>query len=123
MDHTARTRHLPSSQAPLRQAFIVTLLAISSLQTVFMGPQPTTAQTSTCHQTGARCVPLSGPGTAPPTCYGESLGFSYTSMLWVNDSRSLADVTSRLKLWEGLSSVPECWAVVQPFLCSVYMPK
>ena len=28
-----------------------------------------------------------------------------------------------LKLWEGLSSVSECWAVVQQFLCSVYMPK
>ena len=117
-----QTRHPLSLQAVLHQASILTLLAISS-QTVFTGSRVAAAQTSSCHLSGATCIPLSGPGTAPPTCYGASLKFSHTSLLWANDSISLADVTSRLKVWEGLSSVPECWAVVQPFLCSVYMPK
>ncbi|KAL8590973.1 hypothetical protein ACOMHN_019520 [Nucella lapillus] len=81
------------------------------------------AQPASCHQPGVTCIPLSGPGTAPPTCYGASLRFSYTALVWANDSGSLVDVTARLRLWEGLSSVPECWAVVQPFLCSVYLPK
>jgi hypothetical protein len=25
--------------------------------------------------------------------------------------------------WEGLRSSPRCWAVIQPLLCSYYMPK
>lgn len=28
-----------------------------------------------------------------------------------------------MKRWEGLRSVPRCWAVIQPLLCSLYMPK
>lgn len=29
----------------------------------------------------------------------------------------------RLHLLQGLRHIPKCWAVVQPFLCSVFMPK
>lgn len=29
----------------------------------------------------------------------------------------------KLRLWQGLRHIPKCWAVIQPFLCAVYMPK
>ena len=25
--------------------------------------------------------------------------------------------------WQNLKSVPKCWAVIQPFLCALYMPR
>ncbi|XP_013084066.2 smoothened homolog [Biomphalaria glabrata] len=56
-------------------------------------------------------------------CMGTSLPFSSTSISLVNDSLTLEDVYKKLKLWSGLRNVPQCWAVVQPFLCSVYLPK
>ena len=28
-----------------------------------------------------------------------------------------------MHLFQGLRHIPKCWAVVQPFLCSLYMPK
>lgn len=29
----------------------------------------------------------------------------------------------KLLLWQSLRSVPKCWAVIQPFLCALYMPR
>ncbi|XP_070177732.1 protein smoothened-like [Littorina saxatilis] len=120
---------IPASQRLTVRRFSLSTLSTVLLQSLFINLQlqftPVSTQT-TCHQNGVTCLPLSGPGTAPPTCYGASLKFSHTAVLWVNDSSdsgSLSEVTSRLRLWEGLSSVPECWAVVQPFLCSVYIPR
>ncbi|KAH9492607.1 hypothetical protein Btru_024044 [Bulinus truncatus] len=56
-------------------------------------------------------------------CLGTALPFAQTSLSLVNDSQTLEDAYKKLKLWSGLRNVPQCWAVVQPFLCSVYLPK
>jgi hypothetical protein len=40
-----------------------------------------------------------------------------------NDSLRQSDVRDRLVQWSGLRFVPKCWEVVQPLLCSVYLPK
>lgn len=57
------------------------------------------------------------------TCLGATLPFTQTSLEFVTDSATITEVNEKLKLWEGLKYVPECWAVVQPLLCSVYLPK
>lgn len=62
-----------------------------------------------------------------PTCLGASLssvsGFTHTSTVFANDSLTVDEVTEKLKLWSGLKAAPKCWEVIQPFLCSVYMPR
>lgn len=40
-----------------------------------------------------------------------------------NDSHSQKEVHEKLAQWRGLQYVPKCWEVVQPLLCSVYLPK
>ncbi|GFW58054.1 smoothened homolog [Trichonephila clavipes] len=57
------------------------------------------------------------------TCFGTELPYSSTSLDLAEDSESLLEVQDNLALWQGLRSIPRCWAVVQTFLCSVYMPK
>lgn len=64
------------------------------------------------------CVPVT-----TTTCLGSSLTFTHTSKIFANDSATMAEVQEKLALWYGLQAAPECWAVVQPYLCSVYMPK
>ncbi|GFQ74707.1 smoothened homolog [Trichonephila clavata] len=57
------------------------------------------------------------------TCFGTELPYSSTSLDLAEDSESLLEVQDNLALWQGLRSIPRCWAVVQTFLCAVYMPK
>ena len=57
------------------------------------------------------------------TCFGVNLPFTHTLLEFATDSSTLDEVNEKLKLWEGLKYVPECWALIQPFLCSVYLPK
>ena len=57
------------------------------------------------------------------TCLGAKITFSHTSLLFANDSAALEGTENNLAQWRLLQRVPECWAVIQPFLCSVYLPK
>ena len=57
------------------------------------------------------------------TCLDVQLPFTHTSLVMAQDSNSQEDVQEKLDLWEGLRSVPRCWEVIQPLLCSVYMPR
>lgn len=43
--------------------------------------------------------------------------------LWVRVLRGLHCNVSTLSLPPGLRNAPRCWAVIQPLLCAVYMPK
>ncbi|KAG1695552.1 Ubiquitin carboxyl-terminal hydrolase 20 [Nymphon striatum] len=56
-------------------------------------------------------------------CLGTKLPYKYTSLILANDSSTQQEVQDKLRLWKGLQNVPKCWAVVQPLLCAVYMPK
>ena len=58
-----------------------------------------------------------------PLCLNTRLSFTHTSVDLAGDSATLDEVYRKLELWSGLQNVPQCWAVVQPFLCSVYLPK
>ena len=57
------------------------------------------------------------------SCLGAKITFPDTSFLFANDSSTLADTERNLAQWGLLQRVPECWSVIQPFLCSVYLPK
>ncbi|RUS88904.1 hypothetical protein EGW08_003343, partial [Elysia chlorotica] len=71
--------------------------------------------------TGA-CIPVNDSGLER-MCLGAKIPFTHTSLALAHDSNSLKEVQDRLHLWTGLQNVPQCWAIVQPFLCSVYLPK
>ena len=72
-----------------------------------------------CEQVvSAGCEPLEN-----PICLGATLPYQYTSLVLADDVSSQSDVATRLRLWSGLSAVPRCWDVVQPYLCAVYLPR
>ncbi|XP_014469047.1 PREDICTED: protein smoothened-like isoform X5 [Dinoponera quadriceps] len=41
----------------------------------------------------------------------------------IDEYSSACNFQERLHLLQALRHVPKCWAVVQPFLCSIFMPK
>ncbi|CAG7784874.1 unnamed protein product, partial [Allacma fusca] len=60
----------------------------------------------------------------PNTCFGVMLPYTETSNELVNANFTLKQIRSEMTRWEeGLKSLPRCWAVVQPLLCSFFMPK
>ncbi|XP_072820615.1 protein smoothened isoform X2 [Vicugna pacos] len=56
-------------------------------------------------------------------CLGSALPYGATSTLLAGDSDSQEEAHGKLVLWSGLRNAPRCWAVIQPLLCAVYMPK
>lgn len=56
------------------------------------------------------------------TCFGAKVAWPFTSIQLSNEA-SQANSTQMLYQLEASRFVPGCWAVVQPFLCAVYMPK
>ena len=69
-----------------------------------------------CYHNTTSCEPVN-----TTFCLTSKITFSHTSTLFTNLSQSEAE--NHLSIWSQLKRVPECWAVVQPFLCSVYLPK
>ncbi|XKL60090.1 hypothetical protein PGB90_001106 [Kerria lacca] len=57
------------------------------------------------------------------TCFGVKLPYSSTSLNLIPGVSTQDDVQEKLQRWKGLMYIPRCWAVIQPFLCSLYMPK
>lgn len=55
-------------------------------------------------------------------CMGVKLPYSSTTLDLI-DLPSQEHVQEKLLLYQGLKNVPKCWTVIQPFLCSLYMPK
>ncbi|XP_022199353.2 protein smoothened [Nilaparvata lugens] len=66
----------------------------------------------------AKCVPLNY-----SHCMGTRLPYSKTSLDLVNGLRSQEQAQEQLNLLQGLINLPKCWVVIQPFLCSLFMPK
>lgn len=56
------------------------------------------------------------------TCLGSNLPYSSTSLI-LADSDSQRETIEKLNAFQALRHIPKCWAVIQPFLCSLYMPK
>ncbi|CAG9773620.1 unnamed protein product [Ceutorhynchus assimilis] len=66
----------------------------------------------------AKCQPLQN-----NHCMGSKLPYLWTT-LDLTDLNSQAKVQEKLQLYEQyLRYIPKCWAVIQPFLCAMYMPK
>lgn len=66
----------------------------------------------------ARCEPLN----ITNTCLGAKLPYDKTSVnLTFYDNQQ--KIQSQLGLYRELINVPKCWAVIQPLLCAVFMPK
>ncbi|XP_036764955.2 protein smoothened isoform X2 [Manis pentadactyla] len=96
------------------------------------GPGPRSVGGS-ARRSAARTGPpplLSHCGRAAPcepllynVCLGSALPYGATSTLLAGDSDSQEEAHGKLVLWSGLRNAPRCWAVIQPLLCAVYMPK
>ncbi|KAJ8916215.1 hypothetical protein NQ315_016354 [Exocentrus adspersus] len=56
------------------------------------------------------------------TCMGAKLPYHSTT-LELTDLKDQEQVQDKLLLYHNLRFVPKCWAVIQPFLCALYMPK
>ncbi|XP_026877431.2 smoothened homolog [Electrophorus electricus] len=57
------------------------------------------------------------------TCLGSPLPYTHTSLVLAEDSETQEEAFEKLAMWSGLRNAPRCWAVIQPLLCAVYMPK
>ncbi|XP_048012175.1 smoothened homolog [Megalobrama amblycephala] len=57
------------------------------------------------------------------TCLGSPLPYTHTSLILAEDSETQEEALEKLAMWSGLRNAPRCWAVIQPLLCAVYMPK
>ncbi|CAG9824594.1 unnamed protein product [Phaedon cochleariae] len=68
-------------------------------------------------QRPATCQPLNH-----TTCMGAKLPYHSTT-LNLTDLTSQEKVQEKLQLYNYLRFIPKCWAVIQPFLCALYMPK
>lgn len=56
------------------------------------------------------------------TCMGVKLSYSSTT-LELTEMTSEEQVQEMLQSYNFLRYIPKCWAVIQPFLCALYMPK
>ncbi|KAF5296626.1 hypothetical protein FQA39_LY12454 [Lamprigera yunnana] len=56
------------------------------------------------------------------TCMGSKLPYSSTSLDLTN-STSQENVQEKLQIYKHLRYIPKCWAVIQPFLCALFLPK
>lgn len=68
-------------------------------------------------QRSAKCTVLKN-----ATCMGVKLPY-YSSTLDLTNLTSEEQVQEKLQLYQYLRYIPKCWAVIQPFLCALYMPK
>ncbi|RZC37430.1 smoothened [Asbolus verrucosus] len=68
-------------------------------------------------QKPAKCQPLNY-----TACMGTKLPY-YSTTLELTDLATQEKVQEKLQLFQYLRYVPKCWAVIQPFLCALYMPK
>ncbi|KAK5641587.1 hypothetical protein RI129_010134 [Pyrocoelia pectoralis] len=57
-----------------------------------------------------------------PTCMGSKLSYSSTTLDLTNTS-SQEKVQEQLQVYKYIRYLPKCWAVIQPFLCALYMPR
>lgn len=56
------------------------------------------------------------------TCFGAKLPYD-SSTLDLTDLKTQEEAQEKLLLYKYLRYIPKCWAVIQPFLCALYMPK
>ncbi|XP_068968555.1 protein smoothened isoform X2 [Bombus flavifrons] len=70
-----------------------------------------------CHR-AAKCVEMQR-----STCMGTRLSYTTTTLDLIPEHVTQDIVEEKLHVLQALRHMPKCWAVVQPFLCSIFMPK
>jgi len=84
-----------------------------------------------CCSDGSSDIGRSGCNVAVPeceslqskNCFGASLPYRRTAPgAFTGDVTLQKDVQASLRQWSALRTVPQCWEVIQPLLCSVYLP-
>ena len=85
---------------------------------LLVAPKIDVAAVDPCYLNTSSCTPVT-----TSFCLGAKISFTHTSLIFANDSSDLTEVERNLAQWSLLQRVPECWSVIQPFLCSVYLPK
>lgn len=74
---------------------------------------------SGCDVAVPKCEPLE-----TKDCFGALLPYQRTAAgVFTHDIATQNDVQANLRLWKALRTVPQCWEVIQPLLCSVYLPR
>ncbi|XP_001602300.2 protein smoothened isoform X2 [Nasonia vitripennis] len=66
----------------------------------------------------AKCVKMIN-----TTCLGATLPYDTTSLDLMPKYTTQEMIMEKLHILRGLEHIPKCWAVVQPFLCSLFLPK
>jgi len=75
---------------------------------------------SSCSKPVDSCIQLDN---SSAICFGLSLPYRSTSFILSNDSNDYNSTQEKLLLWSGLKAIPKCWDVIQPLLCSIYLPR
>ncbi|XP_012176597.1 protein smoothened isoform X2 [Bombus terrestris] len=70
-----------------------------------------------CHR-AAKCVEMQR-----STCMGTRLSYTTTTLDLIPEHVTQDIVEEKLHVLQALRHMPKCWAVVQPLLCSIFMPK
>lgn len=72
-----------------------------------------------CVKSVSSCVPLEN-----QECFGAPVQYQFTAPgLFSGDVTTLELAREQLQLWSALRNVPQCWEVVQPLLCAIYLPR
>ncbi|KAJ8680193.1 hypothetical protein QAD02_015980 [Eretmocerus hayati] len=66
----------------------------------------------------AKCITMND-----TTCMGTRLPYSTTTLDIIPEPTTERLIREKLHELQALKHIPKCWAVVQPFLCSIFMPK
>jgi len=73
---------------------------------------------SGCDVVVPKCEPLQS-----KDCFGASLPYQRTAPgAFTGGITHQKDAQASLRQWGALHTVPQCWEVIQPLLCSLYMP-
>ncbi|KAK9308461.1 hypothetical protein QLX08_001620 [Tetragonisca angustula] len=70
-----------------------------------------------CHRP-AKCVEMQR-----NTCMGTRLSYTTTTLDLIPEHVTQDIIEEKLHVLQALRHMPKCWAVVQPLLCSIFMPK
>ncbi|XP_014234423.1 protein smoothened [Trichogramma pretiosum] len=66
----------------------------------------------------AKCVRINN-----ATCMGTGLPYDTTTLDLIPEFTTYDIIKEKLFVLQALKHIPKCWTVVQPFLCSLFMPK
>ncbi len=108
------------------KAVILTLLSFACFAQAARPPTKFDNSGSKTNSTSSETCSIPAKCVASPvenaTCFGTKLPYNTVSFSLTGSQHYWA-AQEQLALWSAIRSVPKCWAVIQPLLCAVYLPK